>query len=100
MNITYADRMKQFEEGIFQVLNEKRFELLAQGRTVYNLSVGTPDFEVPEHIREAVIKAAADPENYKYALRDLPQLTQAVIDRFHKRYQVELEPDEIMSVDG
>lgn len=100
MEITYADRMKQFEEGIFQVLNEKRFELLAQGRTVYNLSVGTPDFEVPEHIRAAVIKAAADPENYKYALRDLPELTQAVIDRFHKRYHVTLEADEIMSVYG
>jgi len=100
MNITYADRMKQFEEGIFQVLNEKRFELLKQGRTVYNLSVGTPDFEVPEHIREAVIKAAADPENYKYALRDLPELTDAVIDRFKKRYHVELAADEIMSVYG
>ncbi len=100
MNITYADRMKQFEEGIFQVLNEKRFELLEQGRTVYNLSVGTPDFEVPEHIREAVIQAAADPENYKYALRDLPELTDAVINRFKKRYHVELATDEIMSVYG
>ena len=37
MELKFADRMKEFEEGIFQVLNEKKNELLAQGRTVYNL---------------------------------------------------------------
>ena len=42
MEIKFADRMKDFEEGIFQVLNEKKNERIAQGKTVYNLSVGTP----------------------------------------------------------
>ena len=100
MEISFAKRMEQFEEGIFQVLNEKRFELMKQGRTVYNLSVGTPDFEVPKHIRDAVCKAAVNPENYKYALRDLPELIEAVQNRFAKRYDVELRTDEIMSVYG
>ncbi len=100
MEFSYAKRMEQFEEGIFQVLNEKRLELIRQGRSVYNLSVGTPDFEVPLHIREAVSQAAKDPENYKYALRDLPELITALQNRFRKRYGVSLKQEEIMSVYG
>lgn len=100
MKLTFASRMKDYEEGIFQVLNEKKNELLAQGRTVYNLSVGTPDFKPAQHIMDAVVEAAKKPENYKYALADLPELTESVIGRFRKRYGVELLPDEIMSVYG
>ena len=96
MELKFAERMKDYEEGIFQVLNEKKNELLAQGRTVYNLSVGTPDFKPAQHIIDAVVEAAKKPENYKYALADLPKLTESVIGRFKKRYGVELYADEIM----
>lgn len=92
--------MNYFEEGIFQVLNEKKNQLEAEGRTVYNLSIGTPDFHPAPHIVEAVVKAAQNPENYKYALTDLEELTDAVIERFKKRYQVFITPEEVMSVYG
>lgn len=100
MELKFADRMKDFEEGIFQVLNEKKNERLAQGKTVYNLSVGTPDFPPAGHIIDALVEAAKKPENYKYSLADLPELTESVINRFQKRYGVSLEPEEIMSVYG
>lgn len=100
MELQFADRMKNFEEGIFQLLNEKKNEREAQGMKVYNLSVGTPDFEPAKHIMEAVKDAASKPENYKYALADLPKLIEAVQTRYRKRYQVELEKNEIMSVYG
>lgn len=100
MELQFADRMKDFEEGIFQLLNEKKNEREAQGKKVYNLSVGTPDFEPARHIMEAIKAAASEPENYKYALADLPQLIEAVQIRYRKRYQVELEKNEIMSVYG
>lgn len=100
MNIVPSRRMADVEEGIFQVLNEKKKEVEAQGRRVYNFSVGTPDFQPAPHIMEAVAQAAAKPENYKYALADLPGLTSAVIERYRSRYHVELEADEVMSVYG
>lgn len=100
MELRFASRMKDYEEGIFQVLNEKKEELVREGRKVYNLSVGTPDFQPQQAVMDAVAQAARKPENYKYALRDLPELTEAVISRYKKRYEVELEPDEIMSVYG
>lgn len=98
--IQAASRMQDFEEGIFQVLNQKKNEWIAEGRKVYNFSVGTPDFKPQPCIMEAVQKAAQDPDNYKYALVDLPELTQAVIDRYRSRYQVELTAQEVTSVYG
>lgn len=100
MKMIPADRMSYFEEGIFQVLNEKKKQLEKEGKNVYNFSVGTPDFPPAEHIVKAVVEAASKPENYKYALADLPELTDAVIQRYRYRYQVELFPEEIMSVYG
>lgn len=100
MNIRPAKRMENFEEGIFQVLNEKKKEVERTGRKVYNFSVGTPDFQPAKHIMDAVAEAASKPENYKYALADLPELTQAVIERYRARYGVELKAEEIMSVYG
>jgi len=100
MNIRPAKRMEDFEEGIFQVLNEKKKEVEQTGRKVYNFSVGTPDFKPAQHIIDAVVEAASKPENYKYALADIPELTEAVISRFKSRYQVELEHEEIMTVYG
>ena len=86
MTLKVADRMKDFEEGIFQVLKEKKEEVEKSGRKVYNLSVGTPDFPTEPHVIEAVVEAAKKPANYKYALKMLTELTQAVINRFEKRY--------------
>ena len=100
MSIQFADRMKDYEAGIFQVLNEKKDAAEKQGKKIYNLSVGTPDFPPAEHIVNAVVEAAKKPENYKYALVDIPELIEAVQTRYEKRYGVSLETDEIMSVYG
>lgn len=99
-DIRFAKRMKEYEAGIFQVLNEKKEAAERQGKKIYNLSVGTPDFPPAEHIVRAVTEAAAKPENYKYALADLPELIEAVQGRYEKRYGVSLAADEIMSVYG
>lgn len=100
MELQLAARMKDFEEGIFQLLNEKKIEREANGGKVYNLSVGTPDFKPAEHIMKAVADAASKPENYRYSLTELPELVEAVQSRYKNRYSVELKKDEIMSVYG
>ena len=38
------------------------------------MSVGTPDFHTPDHIKKALMEAAADDQNWRYSLRDLPEL--------------------------
>ena len=96
----FADRLDRFGEEIFASLNNKKLELEAHGRKIYNLSVGTPDFRTPEHIRKALTEAAADPENWKYALRDLPELLEAVCAYYKKRYGVTIGPEQVMSCYG
>lgn len=100
MDLQFAKRMDSYEEGIFQVLNDKKNELERQGRRIYNLSVGTPDFPPDAHVVEAVREAAGKPENYKYALQDIPELVAALTGRYRDRYGVELAEDEVMSVYG
>lgn len=101
MKITFSKKANIYDSGsIFAVLNARKEELLKQGRTIYNLSVGTPDFETPEHIRRAVEEAAKNPDNYKYALVDIPPLVEAVQNFYQRRFGVELDPEEIMSMNG
>lgn len=100
MKLQVADRMKDYEEGIFQILNEKKEEVEKKGKKVYNLSVGTPDFPTDTHIMDAVVKAAQNSDNYKYALKMIPELMEAVIARFQKRYHVTLTDKEVTDVYG
>ena len=96
----FSSMINDFKQGIFGALNEKKEELLKEGRKVYNLSVGTPDFKPAPHVMKAMQEACAKPENYKYSLADLPELLEAVQYRYKKRFDVELSTDEVMSVYG
>lgn len=100
MNIKFAGRMDDFEPGIFNVLDDRKNERLAQGKPVYNLSIGTPDFLPEPHIVEALAQAASDPKNYRYSLGETPELTEAVQGWYRRRYGVELAADELMAVYG
>lgn len=100
MNVKFARRMEGFEPGIFNVLDDRKKERLAQGKPVYNLSIGTPDFLPEPHIVQALAQAASDPNNYRYSLGETAELTQAVRDWYRRRYGVELAPDELMPVYG
>ena len=96
----FADKMKVFDMNIFSKLEEKKAELLAQGREVINLSVGTPDFKPDDHVITALKEAAGVADNFKYSLADLPELIDAVIAWYGRRYGVTLEAEQVMSVYG
>lgn len=74
----FSKRLDLFGDEIFAALNERRLELEKQGKKIYNMSVGTPDFHTPDHIKKALMDAAADDQNWRYSLRDLPELLDAV----------------------
>ena len=96
----FSKRMKLFGDEIFAALNDKKVALEAQGRTIYNLSVGTPDFAPAPHIRQALLDAAADPENWKYSLRDIPEMLSAVCSYYKRRFGVDITPDQVASCNG
>ena len=100
MKLNVAQRMEEFQPGIFNVLDERRQQRLAQGLPVYNLSIGTPDFLPDPHVVQALAQAASQPTNYRYSLTELPELVEAVQHWYLRRYGVELEPEELMSIYG
>lgn len=96
-----SQRLDRFGAEVFASLNNKLLALKAQGKTIYNMSVGTPDFKPYDHVVEALTRAAQDPEMWKYALRDLPELKQAVCDYYERRFGVSgITPSMVQSCNG
>lgn len=95
-----AKRLNHFSTGVFAEIDEKKERLLAEGKRIYNLSIGTPDFAPEEHVIKAVLESAAKPESYRYALRDLPELLEAVADYYKDRFGVNVATDMITGTHG
>lgn len=96
-----SQRLDRFGAEVFASLNNKLLAPKAQGKTIYNMSVGTPDFKPYDHVVEALTQAAQDPEMWKYALRDLPELKQAVCDYYERRFGVSgITPSMVQSCNG
>lgn len=96
-----SQRLDRFGAEVFASLNNKLLALKAQGKTIYNMSVGTPDFKPYDHVVETLTQAAQDPEMWKYALRDLPELKQAVCDYYERRFGVSgITPSMVQSCNG
>ena len=100
MEIQYSEKAKFFKPNIFNILNERKAKIAQKGVKVYDLFVGTPDFPPAEHVMKVVQEAALDPENYKYSLTDTQELKDAVKNWYDRRYDVTLNDDEIMSING
>ena len=100
MEFEFSRKSNSIEGGIFNILNDKKKDLLNRGIKVFNFSIGTPDFEPAPHIMEAMQEACKNPQNYKYAIDDKPELVQAMIDYYKNRFGVTLEENEIMTVYG
>ena len=96
-----SKRLDLFGAEVFAALNEKRRELEAAGRTVYDLSVGTPDFKPSAHLMQALQASAADTDNWKYSLHDKDELLDAVGSYYADRYGVDgIGRDQVMSCRG
>lgn len=100
MNYKPAERLSKFKTGIFAAMDEKKDALIASGREVINLSIGTPDFKPPQHIMDAVADAMRDPLNYRYSLTDTPEVLDTLVSYYKKRYGALINTNEITGVHG
>lgn len=88
----FAQRMKRFNTGIFSVMAELKNKEIAEGKKVYDLSVGTPNIPPAQHIINALCESARDPKNYVYALNDTEELQNAAQQWYRRRYGVKIDP--------
>ncbi|HBE76919.1 MAG TPA: LL-diaminopimelate aminotransferase [Firmicutes bacterium] len=96
----FSKRTNGLTSAIFAQLEQRKQEQLAKCRPIINFSIGTPDLPPADHIMNVLQEEVAKPGNYIYAIRDLPELTEAVINWYQRRFQVDLQPEEIIAMNG
>ncbi|OAJ34959.1 pyridoxal phosphate-dependent aminotransferase [Piscirickettsia salmonis] len=91
-----AARLAQIKPSPTLALNAKAKELRAQGRPIINLSVGEPDFDTPEHIKQGAI-AAIHAGKTKYTAPDgTPELKTAISNKLKKENKLDYQINEII----
>ena len=86
-------------ETAFSVLARAN-KLASEGKKIINLGIGQPDFQTPEHIVEAGIKALRDGHHGYTQSTGIPQLREAVSNDIERRHKVNISPDQILIVPG
>ncbi len=86
-------------EGAFAVLG-RAAQLAAEGRSIINLGIGQPDFQTPEHVVEAAIKALRDGHHGYTAPGGIQPLREAVAATLDKDLGVTVDPDQVLVVPG
>ncbi len=87
------------EENAFAVL-ARATELQRKGKDIINLGIGQPDFPTPGHIVEAAVKALRDGHHGYTPANGILPLREAVAADLHKRFSVDVSPEEVMIVPG
>ncbi len=95
-----SERLANLNESATLAMSQKSRELQAKGYDVINLSIGQPDFNTPEHIKDAAKKAID--ENYsKYTpVPGFPVLREAVCTKFKRDNNLEFKPGQIVVSNG
>ena len=96
---TYEGFDRIGEENAFAVL-ARATELSQQGKDIINLGIGQPDFPTPDHIVEAAIKALKDGHHGYTPANGILPLREAVANDLNTRYNVVVNPDNVIVVPG
>ena len=87
-----ADRLSRIKPSATIAVTDKARALKAAGRDVIGLGAGEPDFDTPENIKEAAIKAIRDGKAAKYTAVDgMPELKAAIARKFKRENELDLQ---------
>lgn len=91
----FAARVGRIKPSQTVAVTTKAQELKAAGRDVIGLGAGEPDFDTPEHIKEAAIKAMRDGKTKYTPVNGIPELRQAICAKFKRENALDYKPDQI-----
>jgi aspartate aminotransferase len=91
-----ADRAKRIKPSPTLSMDTKAKAMKAQGVDVVNFGTGEPDFDTPDHVKEAAIKALRDGFTKYTPVGGIDELKAAVIDTFSKDDGLDYTPEEII----
>jgi aspartate aminotransferase len=91
-----ARRIRQIPPSATLALNAKANQLKAQGIDIVNFGVGEPDFDTPDNIRAAAIRAINEGFTRYTPVGGIPELKEAIANRFQTDYGLSYKPSEIL----
>ncbi len=95
-----SHRSEQIPPFIVMEIMEEAFRAEREGRHVIHMEVGEPDFDTPEPIKSAAMRAlAAGHTHYTHSL-GIHELREAVSSHYHDKYGVEVDPDRVVITSG
>ena len=96
----FSESFGEIKTNILTELDNTKVKLEKEGKDIINFSIGTPDFEPDKHVLAILKKAVDFPELFKYGLYDREELINAVIEWYKRRYDVEILPENITTING
>lgn len=96
MEIQLSDRVNSIKPSPTMAVTNRAAELKAAGKDVIGLGAGEPDFDTPQHIKDAAIKAIHDGKTKYTAVDGTPELKQAVIAKFSRDNGLDYDQNQIL----
>ena len=101
LNTLIAERMSLIKPSPTMAVTKMAAEMKAAGQDIIGLGAGEPDFDTPDHIKNAAIEAIKNGETKYTAVDGTPALKKAIAKKFYKDNSIEYNIDEIIvSVGG
>lgn len=95
-----SERLNRLSPSATLAMSQKSSELKAQGIDVINLSVGEPDFNTPDHIKAAAIKAVEDNWSRYSPVPGYPELKNAIVNKLKNENGLDYKPSQILCSNG
>ena len=95
-----SDRLNRLSPSATLAMSQKSSEMKAQGIDVINLSVGEPDFNTPDHIKAAAIKAVEDNWSRYSPVPGYPELKKAIVNKLKKENGLDYSASQILCSNG
>ena len=90
-----ADSLNRIQPSATLAVTSKALELAAQGRDIISLAAGEPDFDTPEHIKDAAIKAMREGKTKYTNVDGIPELKAAIAAKFKRENNLTYKPSQI-----
>ena len=95
-----SNRIHRMSESQTLAMAQMSRELQDQGIDIIKLTLGEPDFETPQHVKDAAKKAIDDNETYYTPVQGNPDLVEAIINKFKRENNIEYNKKEIIVSNG
>ena len=96
MDFKLSDRVQRIKPSPTLAITARAAELRASGKDIIGLGAGEPDFDTPEHIKQAAITAIADGFTKYTAVDGTPSLKKAIIDKLSRDNQLDYTPNQVL----